>query len=215
MSTDHQVTQTDADSSNGHSVSLTRLVPLGAKDISRPSPVFFVGRTQAMLTRMKHRISDERGFTLIELLVVILIIGILAAIAIPSFLNQRQKAQDACAKSIVRTSQTAMETYFTDYGNYSSVTLTSLNALESAIPTGGTCGGTNVLVVGDDASGGTGACSGSPAAPSYCVGVLSVANDRPFVLHRSPNGLITRVCGTSAGGTGAAANGGGCPSGTW
>ena len=62
-----------------------------------------------------HRAEAEKGFTLIELLVVILIIGILAAIAIPSFLNQKGKANDASAKELARTAQTTMETYATDH----------------------------------------------------------------------------------------------------
>ena len=64
-------------------------------------------------------VRDENGFTLIELLVVILIIGILAAIAIPSFLNQKGKAYDAAAKEMARTAQTTAETYATDHnGEY-------------------------------------------------------------------------------------------------
>ncbi len=71
-----------------------------------------------MFHKLRERAQDEKGFTLIELLVVILIIGILAAIALPAFLNQRGKAQDSEAKSAARTAQTAMETFYTDNQNY-------------------------------------------------------------------------------------------------
>jgi type IV pilus assembly protein PilA len=69
-----------------------------------------------MLARLRKRYEDdaESGFTLIELLVVMVIIGILAAIAIPTFLNQKGKAYDSAAKSAIRTLSTAEESYATN-----------------------------------------------------------------------------------------------------
>ena len=82
--------------------------------------------------------KSEAGFTLIELLVVMLILGILAAIAIPAFFNQREKATDSQAKSAARTAETAMETYATENGgSYKNATPAILHAIEPTLQTAG------------------------------------------------------------------------------
>ena len=85
-----------------------------------------------MLARIRKSAEEkDQGFTLIELLVVIIIIGILAAIAIPVFLNQRQKGYKADMKSALKNMATAVESAATETGgNYSGVTLGKLSASE-------------------------------------------------------------------------------------
>jgi type IV pilus assembly protein PilA len=174
-----------------------------------------------MLNKLRSRAEDEKGFTLIELLVVILIIGILAAIAIPAFLNQKGKAYDSNAKSDARTAATAQETYFTDNNAYATTAqLASLTALEptlnQATPT--VANGGEALSV--DAPGtalyGAPALAGGTARNSYDVTLTSKSNVQ-YAYIRYPDGTVARTCnvpaGTNAGGCKTA--GGGAGNGTW
>jgi type IV pilus assembly protein PilA len=86
-----------------------------------------------MFRLIRKRMKGEKGFTLIELLVVIIIIAILAAIAIPTFLGQRNKANDAAAKSLVRNAMTSMESYYVDGRDFTGATKALLEAIEPTI----------------------------------------------------------------------------------
>ena len=139
-----------------------------------------------MLHKLRQRAQSEKGFTLIELLVVILIIGILAAIALPAFLNQRSKAQDTEAKSAARTAQTAMETLYTDEQDYSATpgaaasTVEAVQAIEPALNEG--VAKDNLEIESD--------------AESYTITVTQPKTDSVFRIIKTDTGAVTRECDT-------------------
>jgi type IV pilus assembly protein PilA len=151
-----------------------------------------------MLNSLRQRTGDEGGFTLIELLVVILIIGILAAIAIPAFLSQKSKAYDSSAKTVAQTAQTAMETYATENGgSYAGGTPKKLYEIEPSLNTSNT-NEADLIATTEKAptiSGGTiTAGTGTPTATEYTVTVKAQNTEDQYSVTRKAGGEVEHTC---------------------
>lgn len=149
-------------------------------------------RASAPPAAVKRDCSGQAGFSLIELLVVILIVGILAAIAIPTFVGQKAKAQDAGGKVLARTAETAIESYATNNnGAYSGATVSTLHSIEPTLVTSSTSQSYLASV--------------SVTANGYAVIVSQPVTGNAFTITKSAN-TVTRTCSGS---------GGGCAGGSW
>jgi len=153
-----------------------------------------MNRSRGALTR-----SDD-AFTLVELLVVILIIGILAAIAIPVFIGQKSKASDALAREMARTAAQAAETYATDHsGFYTGITEPKqLREYEGAIQVGAGNGNAYLSVAEAKESG-----------KGYVVTAVAPVTADTFTYTKRENGEVSRTCKAES------TNKGGCPAGSW
>jgi len=133
-----------------------------------------------MLRKLRERMNEEKGFTLIELLVVILIIGILAAIALPAFLGQQEKGEDAAAKSDARNLVSQVESCYANEQDYQQCVPagTNIQGVETGLPIG--AGNGKVAMT-------------SGGARDYVVTGTS-KNGRAFTITKVNGGAAVRGC---------------------
>jgi type IV pilus assembly protein PilA len=147
-----------------------------------------------MLHKLRTRAQDEKGFTLIELLVVILIIGILAAIALPAFLGQRTKGQDSAAKSDARNMVSQLESFYTEGDTY-----VGGPGPDTGLEIGTSAGKVGVSGLTKDA---------------YVITAYSKSKNE-FVITRNSTGTVSRTCEVKADNNGGCNVTAGGTTGTW